>query len=115
MSTFCKPSSLLIGIGDWNPGIRTRPFELNDNGDSMISELPKAQYIVADPLVCHGKWTFRGTRIMVWCVLEQLDSGMPREEIVKEWRGDVSLGAIEEVANMDREVLARRAPAVIHS
>ena len=81
----------------------------------MTSELPRTRYIVADPLVCHGKWTFRGTRIMVRCVLEQLDGGMPREEIVKEWRGDVSLAAIEEVANMDRAILSRRVPAVIHS
>ena len=75
----------------------------------MTSETSIFHYIVADPLVCHGKWTFKGTRIMVWCVLEQLDCGMPRDEIVKEWRGDVSLAAIDEVAGLDRESLARQA------
>jgi uncharacterized protein (DUF433 family) len=24
------------------------------------------QYVVIDPKICHGKPTFRGTRIMVW-------------------------------------------------
>ena len=29
------------------------------------------RYTVADPEVCGGKPTFRGTRIMIWQVLEQ--------------------------------------------
>jgi len=33
------------------------------------------KYIVADPGICHGKPTFRGTRIMVWQVLEMLEAG----------------------------------------
>jgi len=32
-------------------------------------------YIVADPHICHGKPTFKGTRIMVWQVLEMLADG----------------------------------------
>ena len=77
----------------------------------MATDVRTPKYVVADPRVCHGKWTFRGTRIMVWCVLEQLDSGMPREQIVREWSGDVSLAAIEEVATMDRDLLSQRVPA----
>ena len=38
-------------------------------------------YIVADSEICHGKPTFKGTRIMVWQVLELLESGMSIEEI----------------------------------
>jgi uncharacterized protein (DUF433 family) len=34
------------------------------------------RYIVADPAVCHGQPTFRGTRILVANVLEQLSAGM---------------------------------------
>lgn len=30
------------------------------------------KYIVADPKICHGKPTFKGTRIMLWQVLEML-------------------------------------------
>jgi uncharacterized protein (DUF433 family) len=41
------------------------------------------EYIVADPNICHGKPTFKGTRIMVWQVLEMLKAGMAEEEIMK--------------------------------
>jgi uncharacterized protein (DUF433 family) len=44
-------------------------------------------YIVMDPRICHGTPTFRGTRIMVAQVLEQVASGMAGEVIVEEWRG----------------------------
>jgi uncharacterized protein (DUF433 family) len=54
------------------------------------------RYIVADPEICHGKPTFRGTRIMVWQVLEQIADGMSWDEIVREWRGTVSKEAIAE-------------------
>jgi uncharacterized protein (DUF433 family) len=33
------------------------------------------RHIVADPNICHGKAVFRGTRIMVWQVLELLEAG----------------------------------------
>lgn len=34
------------------------------------------RYIVADPRICHGKLTFRGTRIFVADVLEQVAEGL---------------------------------------
>jgi len=40
------------------------------------------EYIVADTEICHGKPTFKGTRIMVWQVLEMLEAGVPVEEIM---------------------------------
>ncbi len=40
-------------------------------------------YIVADPNICHGKPTFKGTRVMVWQVLEMLASGENQKEIIK--------------------------------
>ena len=43
----------------------------------------KTEYIVADPGICHGKPTFKGTRIMVWQVLEMLETGDSIEDIVK--------------------------------
>lgn len=39
-------------------------------------------HIVADPKICHGKPTFKGTRIMVWQVLEMLEAGETTKEIV---------------------------------
>jgi uncharacterized protein (DUF433 family) len=45
------------------------------------------RYIVVDPAICHGEPTFRGTRILVADVLEQVASGMAWEAIIEEWRG----------------------------
>ena len=54
------------------------------------------RHIVADPEICGGQPTFKGTRIMVWIVLEQLGRGMTWDQIVGEWRGKVSKAAISE-------------------
>ncbi len=40
------------------------------------------EYIVANSEICGGTPTFKGTRIMVWQVLEMLESGMPIPEII---------------------------------
>ena len=39
------------------------------------------EYIVADTDICHGKPIFKGTRVMVWQVLEMLQDGAPSQEI----------------------------------
>ena len=39
------------------------------------------QYISVDPHICHGKPCFKGTRIMVYLVLEMLEAGASVEEI----------------------------------
>ncbi len=39
------------------------------------------KYIVADSEICHGKPTFKGTRVMVWQILEMLKGDIPHEEI----------------------------------
>ena len=58
------------------------------------------RYIVTDPHICHGKPTFRGTRIMVSQVLEQVASGMAWDTIVEEWRGSVPKDAIAEAVRL---------------
>ena len=60
----------------------------------QVKELGK--YVVADPEVCHGKPTFRGTRICVKDVLEMVAQGMEWEVIIKEWRGGIVKEAISE-------------------
>ena len=40
------------------------------------------RYIVTDPAICHGEPTFRGTRVLVADVLEQVASGMAWEAIM---------------------------------
>ena len=54
------------------------------------------EYIVADPEICHGKPTFKGTRIMVWQVMDALARGESWDEIVETWGGRVSRQAIAE-------------------
>jgi len=54
------------------------------------------RHIVADPKICGGQPTFKGTRIMVWIVLEQLDRGLTWVEISREWDGRVNEEAIAE-------------------
>jgi uncharacterized protein (DUF433 family) len=41
------------------------------------------KYIVIDTEICHGKPTFKGTRIMVWQVLEMLAAGCSEKEILR--------------------------------
>lgn len=40
-------------------------------------------YIIADSQICHGKPTFKGTRIMVWQILEMIREGEDTDEIIK--------------------------------
>jgi uncharacterized protein (DUF433 family) len=58
------------------------------------------RYIVADPDICHGKPTFRGTRIMVWQVLEMVAEGMAWESIVEEWEDSITKEAIAEAVQL---------------
>ena len=64
------------------------------NGERRRIEL--GRHIVADSRICGGQPTFKGTRIMVWIVLEQLEEGLSWEEISREWDGRVLGEAIGE-------------------
>ena len=54
------------------------------------------RHIVADPGICGGQPTFKGTRIMVWTVLEQLDRGLTWDKVLLEWPGKFPKAAIAE-------------------
>jgi len=41
------------------------------------------RYVITDPEICHGKPTFRGTRILVADVLEQVADGLAWETIIE--------------------------------
>lgn len=66
----------------------------------MNHELPRT--IVSDPEICRGEPTFRGTRILVADVLEQIASGMAWDAIVEEWRGTISREALLEVMRFEQ-------------
>lgn len=67
------------------------------------------RYIVTDPEICHGKPTFRGTRIMVWQVLEQVANGMAWETIEEEWHGKVTKDAIAEAVRLASQAFIEHA------
>ncbi len=63
------------------------------------------RYMVADPDICHGKPTFRGTRILVADVLDQVAAGLACETIIEEWRGSITQEAIAEAVHLARQAL----------
>ena len=63
------------------------------------------RFIVVDASVCHGAPTFRGTRILVGDVLDQIANGMAWDAIIENWRGAISREAIAESVRLAREVM----------
>lgn len=67
------------------------------------------QYIVADPAICHGKPTFKGTRIMVWQVLDDVADGASWEFICNtRWDGRIPLAAVAEAVRLARAAWLNR-------
>ena len=48
-----------------------------------MSRIKINKYIIADSEICHGKPTFKGTRVMVWQVLELLVHDESHQSILK--------------------------------
>lgn len=65
------------------------------------------RHIVADPKICHGKPTFRGTRIMVWQVLEMLADGMAWETIIEQCHNSITKDAIAEAVKLSGEAFLK--------
>jgi uncharacterized protein (DUF433 family) len=63
------------------------------------------RYIVTDPNICHGQPTFRGTRILISDVLEQVSNGMAWETITEEWRHSITKDAIAEAVQLASRAL----------
>ena len=71
------------------------------------------RYIVADPKICHGKPTFRGTRIFVSDVLEQVATGLAWETIIEEWHDSISKEAIAEAVQLATQALMKHSDEFI--
>jgi len=41
--------------------------------------------ISINPQVCHGKACIRGTRVMIFVILDNLAAGVPREELLESY------------------------------
>ena len=71
------------------------------------------RFVVVDSQICHGQPTFRGTRIFVSDVLEQVARGMTWDAIIEEWRGAISKEAIAEAIRLARESLLNHADDLV--
>jgi uncharacterized protein (DUF433 family) len=65
-----------------------------------MKRLKLGEYIVTDPDICHGKPTFKGTRIMVKQVLDMVAEGIAWEQIIVEYDGAISRKAIAEALRL---------------
>lgn len=63
------------------------------------------RFIVADPEVCHGQPTFRGTRVLVGDVLQQVARGLDWETIIEEWHDSITHDAIAEAVQLAAQAL----------
>jgi len=79
------------------------------NGKHTADRVELGDYIVADPEICHGKPTFKGTRIMVWQVLDDVAEGRSWDFICnKRWGGRIPLPAVAEAIRLAQEALLER-------
>lgn len=65
-------------------------------------------YIVADPEICHGQLTFKGTRILVSDVLYLVAKGWDWDRISAAYDAPLSRDAIVEAIELARESLIER-------
>jgi uncharacterized protein (DUF433 family) len=66
------------------------------------------QYIVSDPEICGGEWTFKGTRLFVKDALDMLAKGYNWERINYAFDGRVSQEAIAEAIALARQALVEK-------
>jgi len=82
-------------------------------GGVIVKEVKRAhligRHIVTDPRIYHGKPTFRGTRVMVADVLEQVASGAAWETIIDDWNDSITKEAIGEAVQLVSQALLKHA------
>jgi uncharacterized protein (DUF433 family) len=76
----------------------------------MMERIELGEYIVADPKICHGQLTFKGTRLFVSDVLEMVAEGMDWDHIIWECHGSIKKEAIAEAIRLASEALRRQPP-----
>jgi uncharacterized protein (DUF433 family) len=63
------------------------------------------RYIVIDDEICHGKPTFRGTRILVSDVIELIAAGVSPEEIIRDYYPSLSKEMIKEALEWAAKII----------
>ncbi len=69
--------------------------------------LPVGKHLVADPRVCHGKLTFKGTRVPVETILNRLAKGRTIESLLESWP-ELTPEGIAEAVLLAKEALLER-------
>lgn len=87
----------------------------NLNGEPKLEQPMKprkrkelGQYIVAEPAICSGQLTFKGTRILVSDVLYLLTKGWVWNRITADYDEHLGTEAIAEAIELARESLVER-------
>ena len=86
----------MSGLQSFSTGRIVNGIGMKAKANGHRTHIELGRHIVADSAICGGQPTFKGTRIMVWIVLEQLEEGLSWEKIEGEWDGKVSADAIAE-------------------
>ncbi len=74
---------------------------MKNSTDSPAQRVELGRYIVADSAICNGKPTFKGTRIMVWQVLDDVAEGRSWDFICNtRWGGRLPLAAVAEAVKL---------------
>jgi uncharacterized protein (DUF433 family) len=66
------------------------------------------RFVILGSKICHGQPTFRGTRILVNDVLEQVAQGLAWDTIEEQWRGAINQAAISEAVRLTEALLSGR-------
>ena len=86
----------LAGLQSFSTGRIVWRIGMKAKANGQRTRVNLGRHIVADSGICGGQPTFKGTRIMVWIVLEQLERGLTWTAISHEWDGRVTDEAIAE-------------------
>ncbi len=79
---------------------------MNRGKNNAARRIELGRYIVADPAICHGKPTFRGTRVFVADVLADVERGLSWDFIMSRWGGGkITKAAITEAVRLARNAL----------
>ncbi|MFO0965966.1 MAG: DUF433 domain-containing protein [Gemmataceae bacterium] len=68
-----------------------------------MNQKTTGKYVVANPKVCHGKLTFKGTRILVADVLDLVAQGACWGTIIRQCHGSITSRAIAEAMGYRRK------------
>jgi len=67
------------------------------------------KYLVADPEICHGKLTFKGSRVPVGTVITFLAMGDSIKDILRNWP-QLSREAVEEAIRLAADLVLEHFP-----